>query len=138
MTTFEEFSATFTDVQRDLTRDYPDITAICHMMHKEIGLGETPREGAAELAEAMSTEGETVDPDALDLTTEHAELHAFLRQLQAAGVVAGASEEQMLATMFVVGRRVGMRDAAGLGTDVEQSLSDWLGAMNPPKPSDND
>lgn len=115
-TTMKDFIAEFIEVQDGIMRDYPDARGVCHMMHQDIGLGQTKREDADEAAERVSEmlgeEYVEVDSDSLDFTEEHKELHEFLRQVMLEATISGASPDQLMASMFIVGRRMGMREAA--------------------------
>lgn len=139
MTSIAEFKQEFIDIQRGIMRDYPDELAVCKMMHEEIGLGRTPLDDAEERAEALSEEsGSPVDADSLDLTQEHAALHGMLEAIKIQSMMIGTSVDQVLATMFIIGRRYGMREAAGsLGTTEVDGLGleEWLKSITD-EPSD--
>lgn len=116
-----EFIQDFIKTQEGLIRDYPSTDSlsevsnepVCTIMHRELGFGETQDPKAEETARLLSEqEGREVDPGIIDLTTEHHELHTFLRQLQMEALLNGAGPDQLLATMYVVGRRQGMAEAA--------------------------
>lgn len=117
-TNMKDFVEEFIEVQNGIMRDYPDSRGVCHMMHQDIGLGQTKREDADEQAERVAEMIDDpeieVDGDSLDFTVEHKELHEFLRQLMMEATIAGASPDQLMATMFIVGRRMGMREAADM------------------------
>lgn len=129
MTDIQRFRQDFVDIQRGLMRDYPDTSAVCHMLHDDLGFGHTPREDAEERAAMLSeTTGETADIDSIEFTEEHAQLHSFLAAIKAQAMIIGASMDQILATMFIIGRRYGLKEAAGAlsqhGDDL--SLEEWL------------
>ena len=114
--TMQDFVAEFIEVQDGIMRDYPESRGVCQMMHHDLGLGQTKREDADEQAERVAEMIDDpeieVDGDSLDFTVEHKELHEFLRQVMMEATIAGAAPDQLMATMFIVGRRMGMRGAA--------------------------
>lgn len=134
---YETLKKTFLGLQADLSKDYPDVNgnAICQMMHQDIDLDRTPRPDAEELADKWEEEhGEEVDPESLDLTVEHAQLHAFFQALIMQSMMTGVSGSQLLALLFVIGRRWGLKEADGTIEHVEsespaeavESLEAWL------------
>lgn len=126
---FEEFIAEFNAVQETLQRDYEssdEHMAVCHMLHRDIGLDET-RPPEDELEDALerieSVTGERPDDDILDLTVEHHQLHEWLRAIKIEAAVQQVPVDQLMATLLLVGRRLGMREAArwvGLNPDADQ------------------
>lgn len=119
--TIKQFIEEFQDVQRDMLRDYtnpedserPGILPPCHMMHRDLDLGATQPDDAEERAAALEERiGITVRPDDLDLTIEHRQLHEVLRQAQLQMTLGGMHAAEMLASMFTIGRRMGLREAA--------------------------
>lgn len=117
MITFEEFANAFSEIQDGVLRDYTEEdgtkSPLCHIMHRDIGLEETPHEAAAEVAEALRKAGQLGHTESsLDLTEEHAQLHGFLHTVRMQAAVKDVSTEQLIMAMFVIGRRYGMREAA--------------------------
>jgi hypothetical protein len=141
-TTPEQFRAQFLDIQEDIRRDYdPDpeseeitMPSACHVMHRDLGLGQTQREDAAEVAARLSEErGEEIDPSSLDFTEEHVKLHGMLDSLMVPMAMTGMPPEQLLALVFAVGRRYGLREASGALENADdwsedlKTLDQWLG-----------
>lgn len=123
MTTIEQFVKDFMDIQYGVQRDHPGRrtpnAALCHVLHRDLGLGETPRDDAEEMSEAVreaeAEAGITDEPlsaNDLDFTVEHAQLHAFLDLIRADAMRKGSSVSELIAAMFIIGRRYGMREAA--------------------------
>lgn len=140
----ETFMSTFRSVQEAAARDYPDARGACQILHKDLDLGATPIEGAdekaaettARLKEAGIIEADfELSPDDLDFTIEHARLHALLRGYAAQSRMLGLDEEQTLALAILVGRRMGMKEAAELG---EINWDDWStgGDITGPSPEE--
>ena len=114
-----EFNEELNEVQEAVIREYGSDEGLpmpfCHVMHLELGLGQTPVEDAEERAAKLSEEtGEEVSPDMLDWTVEHAHLHELIRSIMMVALQSGVSGTNLLADMFVVGRRMGLREAASM------------------------
>lgn len=127
--TFEQFIEQFMVIQNDVIRDHSGeggrITSICHVMHRDIRLGETTRDDAEEsVARVKEMTGEDVDPTIIDLTEEHALLHKFLAKIKMEAMMTGTSPDELMATMFVIGRRYGMREAAEMFDCVPDSIGE--------------
>jgi hypothetical protein len=116
MISFDDFLTQFTDIQVGLMRDYGDeVTKLCRVMHREIGLAQTKADDADELVARLSEQygdGREIDANDLDFTQEHKLLHGLLDRAQLDAALGGASPSTLLAAMFVIGRRYGMREAA--------------------------
>lgn len=141
-TTVKDFNQALHDLMEKVIEDYPDIGAgaLCHMLHKDLGLGTTPRANAEERRAELAEQGVEIEEDALDLTVEHRELHVLIAQLLQEGLVLGLSSDQLLAMMLLIGRRYGLAEAAGTlpHEDVEEvnSLEKWLNLPSPDEGSD--
>lgn len=120
MQTMEEFLADFMAVQEGIARDYPELGSACHMMHRDLGLNQTTDEGSETafeaVREAYGDEVGELAPESLDFTKEHRELHALLAQIRAEAMIGGVSPDQLIATIFIIGRRMGMKEAADMLT----------------------
>lgn len=116
--TFDEFAEKFVSVQHDLMRDNGGASSLCKVMHRDLRLGETPSADSDEWAERARALGTAdADPDMLDFTEEHVALHMFLEHLRVEALMRGVSASEVLAAMFVIGRRYGMREAAEMMAD---------------------
>jgi hypothetical protein len=116
MITFDQFATDFMAIQQDVIRDHTDDTgtaALCKIMHRDVQLAETPDDHAEEAAQqASELAGKEISASDLDFTVEHHQLHMLLRRVGFDGMLAGLHPTDMLAAMFVIGRRYGMREAA--------------------------
>lgn len=114
MTTMDDFIAQFTDVQRDVIRDNGagdgKIDALCHILHRDLGLPETPMADDDPLAEALIASG--AEPGSIEMTVEHAQLHDFMLGVATEARMSGMGITNTLTALFLIGRRYGMREAA--------------------------
>jgi hypothetical protein len=114
----EQFVAKFLEVQDGLIRDYfaggIKAAALCHVMHHEIGLThDTPANDAEETAEILRALGDDeATAEMLDLSQEHLTLHKFLMSVAHDAVQTETPIDALLALMFVIGRRMGLNEAA--------------------------
>lgn len=115
MISFDTFKNEFMSVQADMIRDHGDedghVPAPCKIMHRELGLTETPSQEAIDYYERL-TGGKDAPEGELYLTEEHVQLHTMLEQATIEGAMAGITSDGLLASFFLIGRRMGMREAA--------------------------
>ena len=116
MISFDEFVDEFMQIQGDILRDHGDeaghMQALCKVMHRELGLTETYNAEMALEFERLTGMESGGDGHELDLTTEHGQLHSLLKSVARDALIAGLSSDGILASMFIIGRRYGMREAA--------------------------
>jgi hypothetical protein len=115
MTTFQEFVEQFLDIQHDVIRDHAandegHIEPLCHILHRDLGLTQTPAEDAEEIAEHYRQAG--ASPTDIDFTDEHRLLHAWLGKVHIDALRNMVPPTDLIAVMFLIGRRYGMREAA--------------------------
>lgn len=134
--TFDKFKEDFRALQSAALRDNPDARGACQILHRDLGLGATPVENAEELAvetteklrkQGVLEEGVELTADDLDFTEEHAELHRMLEGIVALGPAMGIPGDQLLAMALLIGRRMGMKEAAEM-TSID--FSDWDGGAD--------
>jgi hypothetical protein len=114
-------------IQEAVAREYTEDHALCHILHRELGLGTTKPEPEV-LEEALDrireTTGEEPDEDALDLTVEHHDLHILLRTIKLEAAMAGIGIDQMMSSLLILGRRLGLREAAAMMGITDDEASD--------------
>lgn len=116
MTSFEDFTAQFMEIQEGVIRDHGighDRSPLCHVLHRDLGLGETPRDEDSEfMVAARERLGDQFDPADLDFTLEHEQLHSFLSSVMHDALRQGVGVPELIAAMLIIGRRLGLREAA--------------------------
>ena len=117
MSTFEQFVADFRDVQEGILRDYGnegERVELCEVMHQELRLGQTPVHDAQERSALLQANGMDIEPDSIKLTEEHLALHGLLQQIRVEAAASGFSADELVAVLFSIGRRFGLKEAADL------------------------
>jgi len=154
-TSIEAFRKEITALQEDILRDYPgadpDVvaedpdaaTGMCQVLHYDLDLPQTVADNADKVRETIEKNtGKPVEDGALELTQEHQELHQWLylilTDFAKLGALSPAGLPQVLATMFVLGRRYGLREASQAFGDITSpsmdDLSDLLGGSDTADP----
>ena len=130
--TVDQFKQTFRAIQNDAIRDNPNARGACQILHNDLGLGATPTDDAEELAAARTAELReqglvdddfTLEATDLDFTVEHAELHRMLEGIIAVTATMGITGDQVIAMALLIGRRMGMKEAAEMTGAID--FSDW-------------
>lgn len=130
----EEFLQKFSEARDGIMRDYERedgaVLAACHVMHLELGLDQTPAEDAEERISTLKEQGvlsEDWTNNGVDFTDEHRALHEFISAYVQHAAISGMPVTQIMAEMFVIGRRMGLSEAASsLGeVDFDIDLSQW-------------
>lgn len=127
MRTVEGFRENFTKLTEAVISEYGKDTEVCEVMHQDLGFGQTPRDDAEELATTIREESKgkvDIPADSIKFTEEHTALHEFLRRAQFEAQYAGLGPQQLAATFFVVGRRMGLQEAAQLLSGGDEGSSD--------------
>lgn len=125
--TFNEFLTKTLEIEEGLKVEYlsdgDERVAGCQILHREVGLDQTKDDRAESAVERLRAMGVEADADSLDFTQEHAKLHEWMHRMIFEGQMRGIGGVEMLAMMFVLGRRWGMREAAQMfdsfSTDTE-------------------
>lgn len=115
METVRELRNEIEDTVDALEAQYGDKTPFCEILHFELGLPQTRKDDADTIiAKAREQAGIEVPEDSVKLTNEHDELHRVLRR-EVLGVMSESADvSQVAAQMLVIGRRIGLREAAAL------------------------
>lgn len=133
MTTVKQLSAALQEIEDDLELQYPEDPVakepVCHILHRELGLGATPKENVEQLVEQARAAykkieredlAERVSPDDLEFTVEHTQLHKALKRIMVDAAVDG---DDVISKVFILGRRYGQREfmlgGASLGEDLD-------------------
>lgn len=122
MITFREFAEVFTDVQKNAMSTYMDDHGMspypCEILHRDFQIEETPSPNAEQtvhhIAAVLGIPVENVDTNAhaIKLTEEHEQIHQLLQNVKYDAMRGGLQAEQMIAAALVIGRRMGLREAA--------------------------
>ena len=141
MQTFEQFRDLFSQISDDIKAQYvpadedEPTQPMCHILHRELNLGETRIADAEKQAEKTRAQyeklglpAEHIDVNNLDFTEEHAKLHDFVRRYLFEAKYQGVDSESLAMALLTIGRRIGLREAA-------QAFGD-LGDVTGPSPSD--
>lgn len=135
MTTVKQLSAALQEIEDDLELQYPEDPVakepVCHILHRELGLGTTPKpnveqlmEQAREAYKKINREdlAERINENDLEFTIEHEQLHKALKRLIVSAAVDG---NDIISKVFILGRRYGMREfmLGGSGDDLDAPRS---------------
>ncbi len=114
MISFEVFRTMWDEVQDGILRDYDndDAVPMCEVMHKELDMSATPVHDAHERSALAKANGVDIGADSIKLSEEHANLHDVLLGSIRSAMEHGLGGEQLVAAIFTIGRRYGMREAA--------------------------
>ena len=126
MQSFEQFADAFNEVSKQVRAQYKDEEhgnpPVCHVLHREIDLQATKPDDVEEqvervrrmfAAQSMSEEQVgNITEDDLDFTEEHRKLHGFFARFINEAQFQGISPEEIAMTLLLVGRRMGLREAA--------------------------
>lgn len=104
------------DIEEQVEAEHGKKTPPCEILHRELGLPETPKDDADEIIEKFRSQEHPIDLDAdsIKLTIEHEQVHEMLNRFVVEGMMKGADGAQLVALMLVIGRRMGMREATML------------------------
>lgn len=114
METVREFRRVVEDFTDAITHDYGRRTPFCEVLHQDVGLPQTIREDADQVRAQAAQNGIELDEDSIKLTIEHEELHEALRRFVVDSMSQGQDATQLAAQMLIVGRRLGLQEAAQL------------------------
>lgn len=135
---FEKFVSTFNEVSQAVRAQYTpeegSAPPVCHVLHRELDLPATQVDGAEEEAEraarvltaqGLVEQAEAIDASDLDFTHEHRKLHGFVARYLNEARFQGIAPEDVAMSLLIVGRRLGLREAA-----------EAFGDITGPEPSD--
>lgn len=131
MQSFEQFVNTFNEISQQVRAQYSDeetgAPPVCHVFHREIDLEHTTPENVDEqvdrvkqmfMAQGLTEQAEAVDPEDLDFTEEHRKLHGFVARYLNEARFQGISQADIAMSLLIVGRRMGLREAAQAFGDI--------------------
>lgn len=112
--TVKELRRYIEDVQEQVEAERGANTPYCEILHMEFGLPQTPKDDADEIIEKMRSQNPEFDLDdsSIKLTVEHPQVHELINRLAVDAMMKGADAAQLAALMLVIGRRMGMAEAA--------------------------
>ena len=116
MDTVKELRRAVEDTTDDLIQQHGRKTPMCEVLHVELNLPQTLKDDdevqkMLKIAEENHVE---LEDDSIKLTIEHEDLHEALRRFVVDSMSQGMDATQLAAHMLVVGRRMGLREAANL------------------------
>lgn len=114
MQTVRELRRTIEDLSDNLSAQYGRHTPPCEILHGEFGFGMTARDDAESVQAQAKEQGIVIEDESVKLTVEHDDLHEALRRIVLDSMSQSQGADQLAAAMLVVGRRIGLREAAEL------------------------